>query len=369
MAPDDRVDLVQDLPEALATELLQELVKTEPEVADEVRELGAYPEETGGGLMTPEYIALAPDTKVWQAIEEVRQASREGRAETVHSVYVVAYNQLVGVTSLRDLILADPGATLSDIMTEKVVKVLATDDQEVVAATIAKYDLNAVPVVSEHGDMLGVVTVDDVVDVVIDEATEDAQMMGGVVPLEDSYFQTKLFEFIWKRGLWLVILFLGELLTATVMESNASVIATTAGLVVFVPLIIASGGNSGSQSSSLVIRALAVGEMVPADWWRVMLREIVIGIGIGVLLGVVGFARAYFVGEDASLELAITVAAAVVAVVTMGSLMGSLIPLGIKRLGLDPAVSSTPFIASLVDVVGLLVYFAIAKAVFSLALS
>jgi magnesium transporter len=192
--------------------------------------------------------------------------------------------------------------------------------------------------------------------------------MGGVVPLEDSYFQTGFGEFIWKRAIWLVVLFFGQLLTATVMERHEQQLQTMIGLVVFIPLIIATGGNSGSQSSSLIIRALAVGEVHPADWTRVMLREVGIGISIGLMLSVVGFLRAWLVGPEGSLNLAVSVAASIIAVVTLGTMMGSLLPLAIKRVGFDPAVSSTPFIASLVDVLGLLVYFTVAQAIFSLAL-
>ncbi|MEM9192330.1 MAG: magnesium transporter [Myxococcota bacterium] len=370
MAPDDRVDLLQDLTGQFALELMDQLEKEDPEAAEEVRELQAYDEETAGGLMTTHYVSVAPDTKVWKVMEEIRRASREDVAETIDYVYVTAYgDQLVGVASLRDLILAEPANQVADVMVEKVVRVSPEEDQEHVAATINKYDLSAIPVVNERGMMLGVVTIDDMVDVVIEEATEDAQKMGGVVPLEDSYFDTGFGEFIWKRALWLIILFGGQLLTATVMEAHESEMAAMLGLVVFIPLIIATGGNSGAQSSTLVIRAMAVGEMSPGDWWRVAGRELFIGVSIGIVLGLVGFARAWFVGETASMELAITVGTSIVAVVTMGTLMGSLLPLGIKRVGLDPAVSSTPFIASLVDVLGLVVYFGIAQWILTTALS
>jgi magnesium transporter len=363
MSADDRVDLVQDLPEALATELLDELVKVEPEVAQETRELVEFGEETAGGRMTTEYVALPPDTKIWRAIEEVRQASRENEVEIVYYVYVVAYgDQLVGVASLRDLILAEPSQTLEDIMTEQVVRVAPTDDQEKVADIIARYDLSAVPVVSDRGTMMGVVTVDDMVDVLTQEATEDAQKAGAVVPLADSYFNTPLHEFVWKRGIWLVILFMGQLLTASVMESNEHAIETIAGLAIFIPLIISSGGNAGSQSASLVIRALAVGEVFPRDWWKVLFREIGIALSIGLLLGGLGFGRAILFGEP--VWLSISVGASTMAVVLVGALIGALLPLGIRRVGLDPAVSSSPFIASLSDVLGLLIYFAIATSIF-----
>jgi magnesium transporter len=344
MSADDRVDALQELPDEVAEKILDHLEETEPEVADEVRELRAWDEESAGGIMTTEYVSLPPETKIWQTID-----------------YVLAYgDKLVGVVSLRDLILADPSKSLADVMTENVVRALPTADQEEVARLIAKYDLSAVPVVDEKGEMLGVVTVDDVVDVVIDEATEDAQRMGAVSPIEDSYFETGYWEFVRKRAGWLVVLFLGGLLTATVMRAFEQEMSTMIELVVFIPLIISSGGNTGSQSSSLVIRALAVGEVVPGDWWRIFYREVSIGLTLGVLLGAVGFVRAYFFGGNGSLPIALVVASSVLVIVLMGTLIGSLLPLGIKRVGLDPAVSSTPFIASLVDVIGLLVYFSLA---------
>jgi magnesium transporter len=358
---------VQDLPVALAEELLQMLEGHHPEAAEETRELGQHDEETAGGIMTPDIVSLGPEVKVWKAIEEVRRLSRAGDVETISYVYVTAYGgQLVGVLSLRDLILADPSQTLQDVMTEHVVRVKIDADQEQVARTIAKYDINAVPVVDDRGILRGVVTIDDVVDVMVDEATEDAQKMGGVVPLEESYFQTGIVEFVWKRAVWLVILFGGQLLTASVMEQHEATMATLAGLVVFIPLIIATGGNSGAQSSTLIIRAMAVGEMKPSDWHRVLGREAGIGIAIGLVLGGVGFARAWFVGDDASLHLAITVTLSITVVTTLGTTLGSLLPLLIRRIGFDPAVSSTPFIASLVDVLGLVLYFAIAQSVFAM---
>ncbi|MGB0679076.1 MAG: magnesium transporter, partial [Polyangiales bacterium] len=338
------------------------------DVAEETRELGAYPEDSAGGLMTTEYVALSPGTKVWEAIEAVRRLSREEQTETVYYIYVCGYGRkLLGVLSLRDLILADPGQALADVMVTQVVRVAPTDDQEKVADTIARYDLSAIPVIDSRGRMLGVVTIDDVVDVVIEEATEDAHMMGGVVPLEGSYFSTGVIEFVWKRAFWLIVLFFGQLLTATVMEGNQRILQHTLDLVIFVPLIIASGGNAGSQSSSLIIRALAIGEMQPGDWLRVLRRETSIGLALGLLLGVIGYGRAFFAGTAVDpAAIALAVGGSIVAVVVLGTLVGSLLPVLIQRLGFDPAVSSTPFIASLVDVLGLLVYFRIAAWVLTL---
>jgi magnesium transporter len=362
MSPDDRADIVQELDEGRASELIAHLEQHEPEVAEEVRELSAYPEDVAGGLMTTDVVALPPDMKIWQAIDEVRRLSHEELAETIYYIYVVYGQKLVGVLSLRDLILTDPSHTVGDVMTENVVSVRATDDQEEVARTIAKYDFNALPVVDDHGNLLGVVTVDDVVDVVIEEATEDAHLMGAVSPMEEGYFDTGLFRMFRSRVIWLIVLFLGGFLTASVMEQFEDELRIVIQLAVFIPLIISSGGNAGSQSASLVIRALAIGDVKPADWFKVLGREAVISLALGLVLGVLGFGRAFFTGEgDGAVPLAVTVSLSTVAVVMVGSLVGSLLPMGIQRAGLDPAVSSTPFIASLVDVVGLLIYLTVAR--------
>lgn len=245
---------------------------------------------------------------------------------------------------------------------DNLVWVSPTDDQEKVAHEIARYDLAALPVLDSNFRLLGVVTVDDVVDVVIEEATEDAQKMGGLMPLEDSYFQTTWAEFVWKRGSWLVLLFLAQLLTASVIRENQSVLEATLELVIFIPLIIASGGNAGSQSSTLIIRAMAVGELSPKDWTKVLGRELLIGLSLGVALGLMGFARGWFAGETvAPMAIATAVGVSILAIVTLSTMIGSLLPLLIRKAGLDPAVSSTPFIASVVDVLGLIVYFAAAQ--------
>ena len=366
MAPDDRADAIQDLPSPIAEMILSHIAETEPEMANDLRDLASYPEDSAGGLMTTEYVALSPNTKVWQAIEAVRQYGRQDKAETLYYAYVVAFGgKLVGVVSLKELILNDPGVAVEDVMTENVIYVHPSVHQEEVARTFQKYSFSALPVVDEHGRMLGLVTVDDVMDVVIEEATEDAQMMGAVQPMDDAYFATDFWTFIRKRAPWLIVLFAGELLTASVMHSYEHELAVLVDLVVFIPLIISSGGNSGSQSSSLIIRALAVGELQPSDWRRIFVREAAIGAVLGLTLGVVGFLRAYLLQEKEAFRIAGAVSVSVLAVVMVGTLVGSLLPLAIKRVGLDPAVSSTPFIASLVDVLGLLVYFSVARMIFA----
>jgi magnesium transporter len=367
MAADDRVDLVNELPPTLRESILNELQRSEPAVAAETRELASYGDDTAGGIMTTEYIALGPGMTCERAIAEVRRLAQEQNPELLSTLYVLDAGVLVGVLSLRELILGEPAAPIAIYMTDGVVKVGPETDQEEVARTIAKYDLAAVPVVDTHGHMLGVVTVDDVVDVVIEEANEDAQKMAAVVPVDKAYLDIDFATFVRSRVTWLVALFLGELLTANVMRSYESEIAALIDLVIFVPLIISSGGNSGSQASSLIIRALALGEIRPADWPRVFWRELRVGIALGFLLSLVGFARTFLLGHTAHpVIMGVVVAVSLVAVVALGTLVGALMPLLIKRIGLDPAVSSTPFVASLVDVFGLVVYFTVSRLVLNL---
>jgi len=365
MDPDDRVDLLQELEEEDAAALFSALERREPAAAEEARGLVHYEPETAGGRMTTEFVSLPAETTVSEAMGAARRLGRADLAEMLYYIYVSgSKGELIGVVSLRDMILAEPGQPLADVMTDNVFAVNTADDQEKVAHAIARYDLAALPVVDDLGRMLGVVTVDDVVDVVIEEATEDAQMMGGVVPLEDSYFQTGWAEFVWKRGTWLVLLFVAQLLTATVIDHNQDILAASVELILFIPLIIASGGNAGSQSSTLIIRAMAVGELTPGDWARVLGRELLIGLSLGVALGFIGFARGWFAGGGVDpLALATAIGASVLAIVTLSTMIGSLLPLLIRRVGLDPAVSSTPFIASIVDVLGLIVYFSVAQVI------
>ncbi len=361
MEPDERADAVQTLEMPLQQALLAELDRARPGAADEVRELTSYPEDTAGGIMTTAFAALDPETKVWQAIDRIRALSQVGSAETVYYLYVVAFGErLVGVVSLRDLILADPSQGLRDIMTENVIYVRDRDEQKDVAKLIAKYDFQALPVVDIQGRMVGVVTLDDVMDVVIEEATEDVHKMGAVSPMANSYLDTEFASYWRSRVTWLVILFLGGFMTASVMERFQTQLSHSFALMFFIPLIISTGGNAGSQSAALVIRALATDEIRPRDWMRVVVREAAVGVALGVVVGGLGFLRAFF-GPLGAGALAITVGISILMVVTVGALLGSVFPLVIARLGFDPAVSSTPFIASLSDVVGLLIYLGVAE--------
>jgi magnesium transporter len=367
LAPDDRADLVQQLDPQLAETLLERLGERAPGVAEETRALASYEDDTAGGIMTTELVTIGPELTVGHALERVRQIGRQRNLEVVYYAYVVSSERLVGVVSLRDLLLRNDHEIVSDVMTTNVVHVRASDDQEDVARTISKYGLAAIPVVEADGRLVGIITIDDVVEVIQEEASEDVQKMAGLVPTEARYFDIPFAAFVRSRVTWLSLLFFMQLLTANVMGHFQTQFSAMMDLILFVPLIISSGGNSGSQSSSLIIRALALGDMTPRDWPRVLAKESLIGITLGTLLGIVGFARAMLGANDhAALAMGSTVALAVVAVVTLGTLVGSLMPLAIKRLGLDPAVSSTPFVASVVDVVGLAVYFTLARIMFAI---
>jgi magnesium transporter len=367
MAADDRADLIQQLAPELAERLLLNLGTRSPEVAEETRALVSYGEDTAGGIMTTEYVAFGPELSVGQALERVRQIGRQRALEVVYYAYVVAYERLIGVVSLRDLLLARDNEIISDVMTSNVVSVDASTDQEEVAHTITKYELAALPVVEDDGRLIGIVTIDDVVDVIREEASEDQQKMAGLVPTEEKYFDVGFRSNVRSRVTWLTVLFVLQFLTASVMKMFEGQVSLVMDLILFVPLIISSGGNSGSQSPSLIIRALALGEMAPRDWPRVLAKEAVIGIALGALLSFAGFARAMLGSSpETAYAMGLTVAISVVAVVTLGTLVGSLMPLAIKRLGLDPAVSSTPFVASIVDVLGLFLYFTVARVMFAI---
>lgn len=367
MAADDRADLMNELPESLRESILSELQKHEPEVAEETRVLASYGEDTAAGIMTTEYIALGPGMSCEKAISEVRRLAQEQEPELIYTLYVVDGGRLAGVLSLRELILGEPSAPIAIYMNDGVVKVAPETDQEEVARTIAKYDLAAVPVVDADGQMLGVVTVDDVVDIVMKEADEDAQKMGGMEALDMPYLETRLSEMIRKRAGWLAVLFLGEMLTASAMSSYEDEIAKAVVLALFVPLIISSGGNSGSQAATLVIRAMAVGHVKLSDFWRIARREFVAGLTLGLILAIIGAIR-IIVWEEIFhsygphyLAVAGVVSFSLIGVVMWGTLAGSMLPFLIRRLGFDPASASAPFVATLVDVSGLVIYFTFAQ--------
>ena len=443
MTPDDRTRLLEELPAAFTRKLLETLPPEELKVA---RDLLGYPEGTAGRYMTPKYAAVPPDMKARDALEDIRRTGR-GK-ETLNVVYVVdAEGKLLEDCRLGSLVMADPEMAVADIEDRPLISIPATAGRKEVLEAFRKYDRVAVPVTDADGHMLGIITVDDVVDVAEREATKEMQRLGGSEALDKPYLEVGFWDMVRKRGGWLAILFLGEMLTATAMGYFEGEIERAAVVALFVPLIISSGGNSGSQGTSLIIRSLALRELRLRDWWRVFGRELRTGLALGLFLGVIGFCRigawqylsqvphigAFFqthaaedigsipggmkmVMGDAKLSAPVSVAAftlpantaiqkgmllpestvvpgdvrtaqptaekmtaygkywmrigmtvlvALVGVVTWGSLSGSMLPFILRKIGFDPATSSAPFVATLVDVTGLIIYFCVAKVILS----
>lgn len=358
MSADERTDLIEALPEAIGDTLLEQLEKVDPEAAAEVEALAKWPEDSAGGLMTTDYVSVPMEFTFGEVIERLRKVG--GDAETIYYVYVVTgTNRLLGVLSLRDVLLAAPTDKVGDAMTENVTAVGPEMDQEEVARTMAKYDFSALPVIGADRKLLGVITFDDVMDVLTQEGTEDAQRLGAVEPTEEGYFQTAFWTFIRKRVTWLSALFISEFFTGTALRHYGGVIEAISKLAYYVPLCISTGGNTGSQSSTLIIRGLAVGDIRPRDWYRVFVRELGQGVVLGLMLASIGVVRVLMWGDG--WQFAATIGATLVAIVVMGSTVGSMLPLLLRRLGVDPATSSTPFIATLIDVMGIVVYFNVAK--------
>src|SRR5688500_1202344 len=356
MTPDDRADVLEDLEEDRADEILLEIPL---EARRETERLLAYEPDSAGGIMTTEFVSLSEDLTVEQALDQVRTAARSGRQEALNTVYATDRNgRLHGVMSLRELLAAPEGSRIADLAWAEVVSVPAATDREEVARVVSNYDLVAVPVVDADGRLLGVVTVDDVIDAIVEEQTEDVQRLGAVQPLEEPYFQAGFWSIARKRGVWLVLLFLAEMLTATALERHEAFLSSAVALTFFIPLITSSGGNSGSQSSSLIIRALAVGDVALRDVMRIFVRELGQGLLLGTLLGGMGFAKAVLGGQSPALGA--VVGMTLLCVVLFGAVVGAMLPLGLTRAGIDPAIASSPFIASFVDIGGILIYVMIA---------
>lgn len=367
LSPDDRTAFFAELPDEVVQNFLSLLNPKERENA--VRLL-SYPEESIGRLATTDYIALRPHWTVEQALRQIRRFGRD--SETINVIYIVDNDwKLLDDIRLREILLAEPDIEISSLMDNRFVAVSASDDQEAAVAVFRDNDRAALPVIDEEGVLVGIVTIDDILDVAEEEATEDMHKIGGVEALDLPYMATPLPTLIKKRGRWLAVLFVGEMFTATAMGYYETEIARAVVLALFVPLIISSGGNSGGQAATLIIRALAMGEVKLRDWWWVMRREILSGLFLGAILGLMGFfrviiwANVFGIYGDHWLLLGITIGLALVGVVLWGTIAGSMLPFIIKRLGGDPAVSSAPFVATLVDVTGLVIYFAIASVVLS----
>lgn len=364
LAPDDAADLIQQFPHE---ERAQVLALLDIGTMKEVVALLAYAEDDAGGLMNPRFIRLRPDVSVDVAIRYIR-AQAKANIETIHYVYILDSEQkLQGAMSFRDLLLAPPDKYVSEIMVKDLVILPEDLDQEEVAQKFAECGLSALPVVDAEGKMKGIVTVDDVVEVVQEEATEDIHKLGGTEALDEPYLQIGLLDMLKKRAGWLTLLFFGEMLTATAMGFFQKEIERAVVLALFIPLIISSGGNSGSQATSLIIRSMALKEVRLEDWWRVLRRELLMGLTLGVILGSIGFMRIMLwpsrdemYGEH-YLVIGMTVAGALIGVVLWGSIAGSMLPFFLRRLKLDPAAASAPLVATLVDVTGLIIYFTTAS--------
>lgn len=362
MDPDDRTALFEDLPSAAAKQLIQLLSPEERKVA--VTLLG-YPENSVGRLMTPDYIAVKPSFTIQETLNFIRQYGKN--KETLNIIYVLDdKGKLIDDVKIKDFLLAPLDDTVSELMDENFVALHVFDDQETAVEAFKKYDRIALPVVDRAGTLIGIVTVDDVFDIAEEEATEDIQKLAAVQALEESYSTISLWAMFKKRGSWLALLFVGEMLTASAMAMFENEISKAVVLALFVPLIISSGGNSGSQAATLVIRALSLGEITLKDWLHVFKRELIIGICLGAILSIIGFLRITIWQATSSIYgeywflIGITVSFSLIGVVVWGTISGSMLPFILKKLKLDPATSSAPLVATMVDVVGLIIYFSIA---------
>jgi magnesium transporter len=374
LAKDEAAEMLNALPQDDLTQLLSELKAQEsgevlrllaPQKRTAAKSLLEYPEDSAGRLMTPAYLAIRPDWTVQQTLDHVRTYGRD--RETINALYVLdERGVLLDDIRISELLLAPLTARITELMDRNFVALTVTDTKDTAVAVFRREDRTVLPVVEADGRLAGIITADDVLDVAEAAATEDIHKIGGMEAFDEPYFEISFSRMLRKRAGWLVLLFLGEMLTATAMSYFEKEIARAVVLALFIPLIISSGGNSGSQASTLVIRALALGELALRDWYRVLRRELIAGLALGSVLGFIGFLRIVIWSEFSDLYgphwllVAFTVAAALMGVVIWGTLAGSLLPFLLRRLGFDPAASSAPFVATLVDVTGLVIYFTVA---------
>ena len=374
LPPFKTAELLNELPaddrtaflEELHGEVVKELVKLlNPDERKVTLSLLGYPEDSVGRLMTPDYIAVQVDWTIQEVLEHIREVGKE--SETIDVIYVVNdKGEFVDDLRIREILLSSPDKHVGDIIDHRYITLNVNDDQEVANQTFKMNNRTALPVVDDQNIMLGIVTIDDVLWVANEEFSEDMQKFGGTEALNEPYLEIPIIKLFKKRVVWLVVLFLGEMLTATAMGYFEEEIAKAVVLALFVPLIISSGGNSGSQASTLIIQAMAVGEITIVDWWRVLRREIISGALLGVVLGLIGFFRVVFWNSifhtygDHGVLIGLTVGLSLIGVVLWGTISGSMLPIILKKLGADPATSSAPFVATLVDVTGLIIYFSMA---------
>lgn len=368
LPPDDQTALLGELKDE---NLVQELMALlSPEDKLEVATLLSYPEDSVGRLMTPDYLAINKSFTVQQTLNKIRENGRN--SETIDVIYVLDdQGVLLDDLRIRDLLIVDPHTQISDIMDNRLIALHAEDPQEEAIKIFKMNNRVALPVVDSNTVLLGIVTIDDVLWVANEEFSEDMQRFGGNGTLDEPYLDMPIYKLVWKRAGWLIVLFIGELLTASVMQYYEDQLAKVIVLAMFLPLMISSGGNSGSQASTLIIQAMAVGDVRLSHWWKVFRREILSGLSLGVILGCIGFFRIYVwhfifpnLYGDQWILVATTVSLSLVGIVLWGSLIGSMLPFLLKRLGADPATSSAPFVATIVDVTGLMIYLSIAGIVF-----
>ncbi len=364
LAPDDVADLIQAMDVDDKDDILSLL---DPQTKREVIALLAYAEDAAGGLMNSRFIRLRPEMSVDQAISYIRIQAKT-QVETIYYAYVLDSEQkLLGVVSFRELFQSAPEKKIADLMQTDVVQIPVDLDQEQIGRIFAQQDLLAIPVVDSEGHMKGIVTFDDVATAIQEEATEDIHKLGAVETLDAPYLQTSILEMLRKRGGWLLILFIGQMFTATVMTFFEGELSKAFVLSIFIPLIISSGGNSGSQASTIITRAIALQEVRLRDWWRVLTREIMTGACLGLLLGLIGMIRILVwpnkevIYTQHYLQVSLTVAASVIGVVMWGTISGAMLPFILKKVGFDPASASAPAVATIVDVTGLVIYFTMAS--------
>ncbi len=360
---DDRVAFLEALPNSVVREMIKTL---DPDERKITLELLGYPENSVGRIMTPDYVYVYEYNTVKEVIETIRRFGTN--SETIDVIYVINYKgELLDDIRIREIILASPDAKVSELMDGRYISLHANDDQELANEAFKMNNRVALPVTDDQDILLGIITIDDVLWITNEEFSEDIQKIGGTEALDEPYLDISIPKLLKKRAGWLVLLFLGEMLTASAMQYFQHEIETATVLALFIPLIMSSGGNSGSQASTLIIQAMALGELTITDWWRVMRRELITGFLLGAILGSIGLLRIFIwqnlhifnYGEHWNL-LAMTIFFSLIGIVLWGSLMGSMLPIILKRLKLDPAASSAPFVATLVDVTGIVIYFSVA---------
>ena len=363
LPPDDRVAFLEELP----TSTVRDLIKTlNPEERKITLELLGYPENSVGRLMTPDYVYVYEHNTVKEVLETIRRYGKN--TETIDVIYIINQNgELIDDIRIKDIILASPDAKIDDIIDGHYISLKVTEDQELAYEAFKMNNRVALPVTDDQNILLGIITIDDVLWVAHEEFGEDIQKIGGTEALDEPYLDISILKLVKKRAGWLVLLFLGEMLTATAMQFFQKEIEAATVLALFIPLIMSSGGNSGSQASTLIIQAMALGELTITDWWKVMRRELISGLLLGVILGSIGFLR-ILIWQNLHIFdygvywklVAITIFFSLIGIVLWGSMMGSMLPIILKRLKLDPAASSAPFVATLVDVTGIVIYFSVA---------